>query len=385
VLGEYFNCKRGVRQGDSLSPFLFYLVSDVLHRILFNAQQNSYIKGVVIDRANIQIMNLHFADDTLLFLEASESVIHALRWMLIGFENLSGMKINFSKCEMIPLNLNENEGHQLASIFGCRIGSLPLTYLGIPLHWKTLTVSDWQFLIDKIEHKLQGWKRKLLSMGGKITLLNSVITSIPIYWMSFYKLPNKVKHRIDQLRRRFLWYGGSSVRKKISLVSWKIICKSKDQGSLGMLDLDVLNKTLLTRWLVRLKDPSIQGLWKNILLIKYSDLAPQIISSPFYRKIYSYKDILDVSINWKVNNGKSTLFWLDRWKDEYSLATKYPLLFSISSNFNITVFQAFSSGQLQLSFNRQLVGLHFREWSELNSEFRNFVLNVYDNDIFLWR
>jgi hypothetical protein len=68
-----------VRPGDPLSPFLFDLVSDVLHRILFNSQQNGFIKGVVIDKTNIQIMNLHFADDTLLFLEASETVIQSLK------------------------------------------------------------------------------------------------------------------------------------------------------------------------------------------------------------------------------------------------------------------------------------------------------------------
>jgi hypothetical protein len=62
-------------------------------------------------------MNLHFADDTLSFLEASKSVIHALRWILIGFENLSSIKINISKCEMIPLNLKDDEGDKLASIF----------------------------------------------------------------------------------------------------------------------------------------------------------------------------------------------------------------------------------------------------------------------------
>jgi hypothetical protein len=71
------------------------------------------------------------------------------------------MKINFSKCEMIPLNLNENEGDHLASIFGCKIDFLSISYLSNPLHWKTLTVNDCQFLIDKIEHKLQGWKCKL--------------------------------------------------------------------------------------------------------------------------------------------------------------------------------------------------------------------------------
>jgi Reverse transcriptase (RNA-dependent DNA polymerase) len=143
VSREYFSCKRGVRQGDPLSPFLFDLVSDVLHIILFNAEQQGFIKGVVIDITNIKIMNLHFVDDTLLFLEASEYVIHALRWILIGFKNLSGMKINFIKYEMIPLNLNENEGNQLVSIFECILGSLPISYLGIPLHWKILTVSDW--------------------------------------------------------------------------------------------------------------------------------------------------------------------------------------------------------------------------------------------------
>jgi hypothetical protein len=76
------------------------------------------------------------------------------------------------------------------------------------------------------------------------------------------------------------------------------------------------------------------------------------------------------------------LFWLDRWKDEYSLGHKFPLLFSISSNLNVTIF---SSDQMQLSFNGQLVGLYHKEWSELHLKFRNFILNAYDADIFLWR
>jgi hypothetical protein len=115
-------------------------------------------------------------------------------------------------------------------------------------------------------------------------LLNSVITSIPIYWMSFYKLPNKVKQRIDQLRRRFLWYGGSIIRKKISLVSWKVVCRSKDQGGLSVLDINLLNTSLLTKWLFRLKDPSIQDLWKQILICKYLALTPTTNISPFYKK-----------------------------------------------------------------------------------------------------
>jgi zinc-binding in reverse transcriptase len=79
------------------------------------------------------------------------------------------------------------------------------------------------------------------------------------------------------------------------------------------------------------------------------------------------------------------LFWIDRWKYEYSLAYKYPLLFSVSTNPNITVSQIFLTGHMQLSFNRQLVGLYFQEWCELEFEFRNFVLNSNGKNILMWR
>jgi Reverse transcriptase (RNA-dependent DNA polymerase) len=104
-LGEYFSYQRGVRQGDPLSPFLFDLVTDVLHRIIHNAQEHGYLSGIQISTNCPRIVNLHFADDTLLFLEATESNIEVLQWILIGFEQMSGMNISFSKCELIPFNI----------------------------------------------------------------------------------------------------------------------------------------------------------------------------------------------------------------------------------------------------------------------------------------
>jgi hypothetical protein len=77
------------------------------------------------------------------------------------------------------------------------------------------------------------------------------------------------------------------------------------------------------------------------------------------------------------------LFWIDRWKNEYSLAYKYPLLFSVSTNPEITVSQVFSSSHMKLSFNRQLVGLYFQEWCELELEFRTFALNPTNKDILM--
>jgi Reverse transcriptase (RNA-dependent DNA polymerase) len=138
-LSEYFSYKRGVRQGDPLSPFLFDLIVDAFHIILHKALNNGMIKGLGNFGNLGQILNLHFADDTLLFLEATMDNIQVLKWLLLGFEDLSGMKIKFSKYELVPLNVIEHEGNQLAKQLGCKVSNLPLMYLGMPLHWKKLT------------------------------------------------------------------------------------------------------------------------------------------------------------------------------------------------------------------------------------------------------
>jgi Reverse transcriptase (RNA-dependent DNA polymerase) len=133
TLSEYFPYKKGVRQGDPLSPFLFDLVADVFHRILQKAQSNGILRGLG-DFGNLgQILNLHFADDTLLFLEAPKDNIEILKWILLGYEDLSDMKINFAKSELVPLNLTEEECTKLAEQLGCKVSSIPLIYLGMIL------------------------------------------------------------------------------------------------------------------------------------------------------------------------------------------------------------------------------------------------------------
>jgi hypothetical protein len=77
----------------------------VLHSILAKAQHNGHLKGIGPFDYVGNILNLHFADDTLLFLEASDANIQTLKWLLLGYENLSGMKINFNNYELVPLNL----------------------------------------------------------------------------------------------------------------------------------------------------------------------------------------------------------------------------------------------------------------------------------------
>jgi hypothetical protein len=114
-------------------------VVDVLNILVRNAKNLGYLQGLSAIGSFEGILNLHFADDTLLFLETKAEYIEMLKWILIAFEDLSGFKINFDKCEMVPLNISDVEGYNLAHILGCKIFHLPTTYLGVPLHHKTLT------------------------------------------------------------------------------------------------------------------------------------------------------------------------------------------------------------------------------------------------------
>ena len=140
-------CKNGLRQGDPLSPFLFNLVADTLSQIFTKAEKEGYIKGLG-NFHNKDIINLNFADDTLLFIKADYKMIETRKWIFIGFENWSGLKVNFTKSEIIPLNISEAEGIELAHILGCKIGKFPITYLGVPLSWSKLRNKDWDFLIS---------------------------------------------------------------------------------------------------------------------------------------------------------------------------------------------------------------------------------------------
>ncbi|KHN13746.1 Putative ribonuclease H protein, partial [Glycine soja] len=98
-------------------------------------------------------------------------------------------------------------------------------------------------IITKFEFKLSKWKQKSLSMGGRITLINSVLTALPIYMLSFFRVPKKVVQKLVSIQRNFLWGGGSEVA-KIAWINWDTICLPKNKGGLGIKDLSKFNEAL---------------------------------------------------------------------------------------------------------------------------------------------
>lgn len=115
--GKYFPYKKGLRQGDHLSSLLLDLVANTLNKILNNAQIVGFISG--LGNATSKTLNLQFADDTSIFIEAQLFMIEHQKYLLLGLEHLSGLKINFHKSAIVPLNITHDLTSTLASQLGC--------------------------------------------------------------------------------------------------------------------------------------------------------------------------------------------------------------------------------------------------------------------------
>ncbi len=138
---------------------------------------------------NVNVHTLQFDDDLLLFFDRTARSAQIIMVILDAFSKASGLKINFSKTYIIPINLEGAQARDLASIFGCDIKGFPFTYLGLPLSPKSLCKADYLPLIEKVDKRLAGWKGQLLSRAGHLVLLNLALTSIPIFFFSAFRVP----------------------------------------------------------------------------------------------------------------------------------------------------------------------------------------------------
>jgi hypothetical protein len=117
------------------------------------------------------VVSLQYANDTLIFLEKDVSVAFNLKWMLTCFEQISGMRINFHKSESIPINIEVDELQPFVDMFQCEVGSFPVKYLGLPLHFNKLRREEIQPLIESLLRRITGWRGILLSTIAKRVLI----------------------------------------------------------------------------------------------------------------------------------------------------------------------------------------------------------------------
>ncbi|RVW23847.1 LINE-1 reverse transcriptase-like [Vitis vinifera] len=161
----FFQSSRRLRQGDPLSPCLFVIAMEVFSTFLKRVVDGGFMSGCKVKGRNeerVQISHLLFAYDTLVFCQVSQDQLIYLSWLLMWFKAVSGLRINLEKSELIPVGRVENID-DLTLKFGYRVGSLPSTYLGLPLGAPFKSISVW----DGVEERFRGLGIKCVSILNK--------------------------------------------------------------------------------------------------------------------------------------------------------------------------------------------------------------------------
>ncbi|GLT77628.1 hypothetical protein SLA2020_491960 [Shorea laevis] len=211
------------------------------------------------------------------------------------------------------------------------VGSIPFKYLGILVKANPKKQATWQPVIECITRRLSNWKSGLLSFGGCIILLNSVLSSIPVYFFSIYRAPKKVIQTLTSIQRKFLW-GGTEERDKIAWFSWDRICRGKLEGGLGVKNLEHFNLALLGKWRWRFLIKK-EALWVKVIRERYGTSRKE----GWWKKLCEldeektrFKGWLKEGIVKVVGEGNETYFWEDRWVGERPLKEKYERLYRIA-------------------------------------------------------
>jgi hypothetical protein len=297
--------------------------------LLNRAKADEQIAGVVPHLVDEGISILQYADDTIILMDHDLDKAQNMKLLLCAFEEASGLKINFHKSELFCFGQAQEDVEHYTALFGCQEGSLPLKYLGIPIHFKRLNNVDWKRVEERFEKRLSSWKGKHLSAEGRLTLINSVLSSLPMYMMSFFSIPKGVIKKLDYFQSRFFWQ--QEERKKYCLAKWNILCQPKDQGGLGILDLDVQNTVLLSKWLYKLL--TTDGMWQQLIRNKYLNSKPlsQAFWKPgdshFWAGLMKVKQYFLRFGSFTIKNGSQIRFWEDIWLGTTPLRDQYPCLF----------------------------------------------------------
>ena len=175
--------------------------------------------------------------------------------------------------------------------------------------------------------------------GDSLVLVNSVLSSLPTYYMCTLVIPKGVIEIIDKARRRCLWRKDKNKERVNSLASWEMVCKPKKKGGLGIMDLHLQNKALLIKFLDKFYN-NAEVPWVSLVRDSYYfNTVPHAVvksGSFWWRGVFALADEWCKLSTCKLGNGHSALFWEDNWSGEV-LSEKFPRLFSYAKDCMISV------------------------------------------------
>nr|GEY68182.1 RNA-directed DNA polymerase, eukaryota [Tanacetum cinerariifolium] len=318
-----FSCYRGLKQGDPLIPYLFILVMESLHLSFSRVVEEDLFKGIQLPRS-ISISHLFYADDAMFIGEWSDNNLKGITNMLKCFFLASGLETNVHKCQLLGVGVPNNVVQQAADSIGCSILNNQFRYLGVMVGDNMSRLKAWDDIILKIKSRLSKWKVKTLLIGGRLTLLKSVLGASPVYAMSIFTVPRGV----------LFFNGADQSDHKITWVAWDKVLASKKKRGLGVSSFFALNRSLLLKWMWRFVSQD-GSLWCKVInalygLKVYSHQTHYSSNwCSILREVHKLKDKgfdFWYRIKKRIGNGADTRFWYDCWFGDNSFCVKYPYL-----------------------------------------------------------
>ncbi|GJV47128.1 RNA-directed DNA polymerase, eukaryota, reverse transcriptase zinc-binding domain protein [Tanacetum coccineum] len=226
----------------------------------------------------------------------------------------SGLKINISMSNLYGVGVSSDDIESMAAGTGCSASNLPFSYLGLPIGSNTNRIANWNSLIERFKIRLSGWKANMLSSGGRLTLIKSVLRILGIYYFSIFKVPEAVLKTLESLRASFFW-GATADTRKLAWIKWSNI-------------LVLLIKAVLK---------SIHGNEAGIELkgCRTNGLLARIVGTIYHLHSSGYVPLN--SLRYQVSDGSMIRFWKDTWLGDAPLCSRFNRLFRLEKNQNCLV------------------------------------------------
>eukprot|EP00253_Pinus_taeda_P032235 PITA_32235 len=250
--------EQGMSLGCPLSPLLFVIQASVFSFLLEKKMQDQEINCLSIARGVKSIKHALFADDTLLLGSATLSSALKFKAALDVFSKVSGNVLNSNKCHIYSWNTSPRILSAISMCLGFAASAswTSFKYLGLPVFHKRLSIKDWQPQLEKFKSKIQAWGYRWLNAAGKLVLIKSVLSSLPLFQFAGLLAPVTILNKMEEFIRRFFWKGGKLNEKKIPLISWETITKPLLKGGLSFKKICQQNVAMAAKTVWRIIAPN---------------------------------------------------------------------------------------------------------------------------------
>ncbi|XP_019254595.1 PREDICTED: uncharacterized protein LOC109233241 [Nicotiana attenuata] len=314
-----FQARKGLRQRDPMSPYLFVLVMEYLNRSLKTLDQipdfNYHPRC-----AKLKIIHICFADDLIMCCRADRVSIQLMLKAFHHFSEVSGLQANMEKSSFYVAGVTEEFKNLILSEMHFTLGEFPFKYLGVPLSTKKLTIAQCMPLVEKITARIKCWTTKFLSYSGRLQVIKSVLFEMQTYWAQVFLIPKKIIHMVTIACRTFLWTGSTEISKR-SLVAWEKLCMPGSAGGLGILDFYSWNKAALCKilWAISTKKDILWVKWIHNFYIKNRNISTMATPKQacwIVRKVFDTREWFEaISATGDINE-----FWK---QGKFSIKTMY--------------------------------------------------------------